>query len=91
MNDTTGAVNRCRGVLVGLAAIAVFVLRQLWLLKLGTPLMDLRTLRHRTYTVALILMSFAFMAMLGSMILLPLYLQNVRGLSALQTGLQSFG
>ena len=27
------------------------------------------------------------MAMLGSMILLPLYLQNIRGLSALQTGL----
>ena len=30
---------------------------------------------------SLILMSVAFMAMLGSMILLPLYLQNVRGLS----------
>ena len=49
--------------------------------------MDLRTLRYRTYTVALILMSVAFMAMLGSMILLPLYLQNIRELSALQTGL----
>ncbi|MET9341838.1 MFS transporter [Nonomuraea sp. NPDC003804] len=32
-------------------------------------------------------MSVSFMAMLGSMILLPLYLQNIRGLSALQTGL----
>ena len=32
-------------------------------------------------------MSVAFMAMLGSMILLPLYLQDVRGLSPLQTGL----
>ncbi|MFE3450822.1 MDR family MFS transporter [Nonomuraea sp. NPDC059194] len=74
-------------VAVGLIAIAVFVVRQLRLQKRGAPLMDLRTLRHRTYTVALILMSVSFMAMLGSMILLPLYLQNVRGLSALQTGL----
>jgi DHA2 family lincomycin resistance protein-like MFS transporter len=74
-------------VIAGLAAIAVFVYRQLSLQKLGTPLMDLRTLKHRTYTIALILMSVAFMAMLGSMILLPLYLQNIRGLSALQTGL----
>jgi MFS transporter, DHA2 family, lincomycin resistance protein len=74
-------------VVAGLAAIAVFVFRQLSLQKLGTPLLDLRTLKHRTYTVALILMSVAFMAMLGSMILLPLYLQNIRGLSALQTGL----
>ncbi|MEV5743153.1 MDR family MFS transporter [Microbispora rosea] len=71
----------------GLAAIAVFVVRQLSLQKRGVPLMDLRTLRHRTYTVALVLMSVAFMAMLGSMILLPLYLQNVRGLTPLETGL----
>jgi DHA2 family lincomycin resistance protein-like MFS transporter len=32
-------------------------------------------------------MSAAFMAFLGSMILLPLYLQNIRGLTELQTGL----
>ncbi|MER6951467.1 MDR family MFS transporter [Nonomuraea sp. NPDC000554] len=72
---------------VGLVAIAGFVVRQLSLQKRGVPLLDLRTLRHRTYTVALILMSVAFMAMLGSMILLPLYLQNLRGLSVLQSGL----
>jgi DHA2 family lincomycin resistance protein-like MFS transporter len=71
----------------GAAAIAVFVWRQLVLQRTGVPLLDLRTLRHRTFTVSLALMSVAFMAMLGSMILLPLYLQDVRGLSALQTGL----
>ncbi|WP_336216616.1 MDR family MFS transporter [Nonomuraea sp. LPB2021202275-12-8] len=74
-------------VTAGLVTIAVFVFRQLSLQKRGVPLLDLRTLRHRTYTVALIMMSVAFMAMLGSMILLPLYLQSVRGLSALETGL----
>ncbi|MFB4287302.1 MDR family MFS transporter [Nonomuraea sp. ATR24] len=74
-------------VVAGLVTIGVFVLRQLSLQKRGVPLLDLRTLRHRTYTVALIMMSVAFMAMLGSMILLPLYLQSVRGLSALETGL----
>jgi DHA2 family lincomycin resistance protein-like MFS transporter len=74
-------------VLLGLAAIAVFVHRQLVLQRADRPLLDLRTLRHRTFTVSLALMSVAFMAMLGSMILLPLYLQDVRGLNALQTGL----
>ncbi|WP_218136332.1 MDR family MFS transporter [Nonomuraea jiangxiensis] len=74
-------------VVAGLVTIAVFVVRQLSLQKRGVPLVDLRTLRHRTYTVALILMSVAVMAMLGSMVLLPLYLQNVRELSPLQTGL----
>ncbi|GAA3077080.1 MDR family MFS transporter [Streptosporangium carneum] len=71
----------------GLVAIAVFVFRQLSLQKRGTPLLDLRALRHRTYTVALILMAVACMAMLGAMILLPLYLQNVRGLIPLEAGL----
>lgn len=74
-------------VVGGLITILGFVLRQLWLQKHGVPLLDLRTLRQRTYTVSLILLSVAFMAMLGSMILLPLYLQSLRGLSALETGL----
>ncbi|NUR93184.1 MAG: multidrug efflux MFS transporter [Nonomuraea sp.] len=74
-------------VAAGALTIAVFVFRQIVLQKRGTPLMDLRTLGFRTYTVSLILMSVAFMAMLGSMILLPLYLQNIRHLSALETGL----
>ncbi|WP_216204930.1 MDR family MFS transporter [Amycolatopsis aidingensis] len=74
-------------VLAGAAAIAVFVLRQRRLQRTGVPLMDLRTLGHRTYGLSLALMAIGFLAMLGSMILLPLYLQNLRGLSPLQTGL----
>ncbi|MFF3437547.1 MDR family MFS transporter [Streptosporangium sp. NPDC002721] len=74
-------------VVAGLIAIAVFVFRQLSLQKRDVPLLDLRTLRYRTYTVALILMAVAFMAMLGSMVLLPLYLQNIRGLNTLEAGL----
>ncbi|WP_245691475.1 MDR family MFS transporter [Sinosporangium album] len=74
-------------VAVGLLLIAVFVVRQLSLQKRGVPLLDLRVLLHRTYTVGLVLMSVAFLAMLGSMILVPLYLQNVRELSALEAGL----
>ncbi|RKS70872.1 DHA2 family lincomycin resistance protein-like MFS transporter [Actinomadura pelletieri DSM 43383] len=74
-------------VLVGLATIAIFVVRQLRLQRRGTPLLDLRILRHSTYTLSLVLMSLGFMAMLGSMILLPLYLQNLRDLTPLETGL----
>lgn len=74
-------------VAAGSALIAAFVWRQLRLQRTGTPLLDLRVLLSGTYAKALILMSVAFMAMLGSMILLPLYLQNLRGLSPLATGL----
>lgn len=74
-------------IAAGGALVAAFVVRQLQLQRRDVPLMDLRTLRHRTYTVALLLMGAVFMAFLGSMILLPLYLQDLRGLSELETGL----
>ncbi|MEV4313983.1 MDR family MFS transporter [Actinocrispum sp. NPDC049592] len=74
-------------VAAGAATIAVFVVRQLRLQRSGTPLLDLRTLLNRTYRQSLVLQAIAFLAMLGSMILLPLYLQNLRGLSPLATGL----
>ncbi|MGW4371057.1 MDR family MFS transporter [Nocardia takedensis] len=74
-------------VAAGAALIAGFVFRQLRLQRVGTPLLDLRVLLSGTYSKSVALMSLAFMAMMGSMILLPLYLQNLRGLSPLATGL----
>ena len=76
-------------LLIGGAAVvlALFVWRQISLQRGGSPLLDLRTLTHPTYAKALVLMAFAFMGFLGSMLLVPLYLQDVRGLTPLQTGL----
>ncbi|TWH01864.1 DHA2 family lincomycin resistance protein-like MFS transporter [Nocardioides sp. J9] len=71
----------------GVVLIAAFAVYQLVLQRSEGPLMDLRTLKHRNFAVSLVLMSAGFMAFLGSMLLLPLYLQNLRGLSELQTGL----
>ncbi|KRA37535.1 MULTISPECIES: MDR family MFS transporter [unclassified Nocardioides] len=71
----------------GVVLIAAFAVYQLFLQRSDRPLMDLRTLKHRNFTVSLVLMSAGFMAFLGSMLLLPLYLQNLRGLTELQTGL----
>src|SRR6478672_1276741 len=72
---------------VGLLGIAAFVRRQLLLQREDKPLLDLRTLKLRVFSISLGAMSVAFMAMLGSMILLQLYLQNVRGMSPLATGM----
>lgn len=73
--------------LVGLVAMGAFTWRQLVLQRHGTPLLDLRTLSHRTFTIGLVLMVLCFMGLMGTVILLPLYLQEVRGLSSLTTGL----
>lgn len=71
----------------GVVLVAAFVVYQIVLQGRGTPLLDLRTLKIRTYAVAVLLMCAAFMAFFGAMVLLPLYLQDYRGLSTLETGL----
>jgi DHA2 family lincomycin resistance protein-like MFS transporter len=71
----------------GLVFVAGFVALQLRLQKDDRPLLDLRTLRQPTYRLALIIMACAFAGMFGSMLILPVYLQNLRDLSTLQTGL----
>ena len=72
---------------VGALGVMAFVLRQRRLARDGEPLLDLRTLRVPTYALSLLAMSLGFMALLGSMILLPLHLQEQRSLSPLTTGL----
>ena len=71
----------------GAAILAVFVWRQLVLQRSDRPLLDLRAFTHRNFTLALVLMSVAFMAFLSVLFLLPQYLQTVRHLSTLETGL----
>ena len=72
---------------VGVVGVGCFVWRQLLLQREDKPLLDLRTLKLPVFSISLGAMSVAFMAMLGSMILLQLYLQGVRGMSPLATGL----
>jgi MFS family permease len=51
------------------------------------PLLDLSILKDRTFCLANIALFIAMIAMFSAMLLLPLFLQNVRGLGAWETGL----
>jgi DHA2 family lincomycin resistance protein-like MFS transporter len=75
---------------VGALFLVAFIFRQLALQKSGYPLLDLRTFASRNFTVSVLLMASLMMALFGTIILLPIYLQNVLGLSTLQTGLLLF-
>ncbi|KKB82737.1 major facilitator transporter [Devosia limi DSM 17137] len=74
-------------LVIGIVVIGLFVLRQLALQKQDRALLDLRTLTSKNFSISVALMAIAMMAMFGAMILLPMYLQNVLGLTTLQTGL----
>lgn len=72
---------------VGIVSMAAFIGRQLLLQREDRALLDLRTFQVPTYRVSVIMMAISMMALLGTVILLPIYLQNVVGLDTLQTGL----
>lgn len=72
---------------IGLVALAVFILRQLSLQKRDAALLDLRTFTHGTFSVSIGAVAVAMMALFGTIILLPMYAQNVLGLEPLDTGL----
>lgn len=68
----------------GFAILVMFVWRQL---KSKEPLLDLRVFRYSMFSLTTLIMIAATMVMYADMMLLPLYLQNIRGYSALDTGL----
>jgi DHA2 family multidrug resistance protein-like MFS transporter len=70
-------------ILVGLTLALVFVRRQR---RLTTPLIDLRLFRVRAFSVALATYSLATFVVFGFFLFISQYLQLVRGLSSLRTG-----
>lgn len=74
-------------LLVGLAGITMFVIRQVMLASKDRALLDLRAFLHRNYTLSVSMMATSMLMLFGTIILLPIYTQNVLGLDVLQTGL----
>ncbi|MFF2277326.1 DHA2 family efflux MFS transporter permease subunit [Agromyces sp. NPDC058126] len=74
-------------IAVGVAGVAAFILRQLVLQRTDRALLDLRTFTSRNFAVSIALMTVMMAALFGTIILLPIYLQNVLGLEPLMTGL----
>ncbi|MEO8223053.1 MAG: DHA2 family efflux MFS transporter permease subunit [Specibacter sp.] len=74
-------------LVVSLVSLLAFVLLQLRLQRNDGALLDMRPFVYRQFTLALALMVMAMVALFGVIILLPMYLQNVRGLEVLNTGL----
>ncbi|MCV2393555.1 DHA2 family efflux MFS transporter permease subunit [Actinotalea sp. M2MS4P-6] len=74
-------------LVVGLIAVSLFVARQVWLQRTDGALLDLRVFASGTFTVAVVVMALSMLALFGTIILLPIYTQQVLGLDVLATGL----
>ena len=74
-------------LVIGGVGLVLFVLRQRRLQRQDRPLLDLRAFRYPMFSLSVALIMIVMMALFASAILLPMYLQGVRGFSSLQTGL----
>ncbi|GIG30367.1 MDR family MFS transporter [Cellulomonas marina] len=72
---------------VGAVAMVAFVLRQLRLQRTAEPLLDLRVLAVPNFRIGTLLMAVMMMCLFGTIILFPIYAQQVLGASTLTTGL----
>ncbi|WP_283214810.1 DHA2 family efflux MFS transporter permease subunit [Paenibacillus sp. HWE-109] len=71
-------------MLVGIVSLILFVWREL---TVKEPMIDLRVFTYNIFTLTTIVSSIINMAMFAAMILLPIYLQNIRGFTPLASGL----
>jgi DHA2 family lincomycin resistance protein-like MFS transporter len=72
---------------IGVLGLLAFGWRQTRLTRGSDPLLDLRAFRFPMFSLSLTMLCIAMVALFGVVILLPIYLQTVRGLDSLQTGL----
>ncbi|WP_307217130.1 DHA2 family efflux MFS transporter permease subunit [Paenibacillus tundrae] len=71
-------------LIIGIIALGLFTWRQL---SSAAPLLDLRAFKYNMFSLTTIISIAITMVMYADMMLLPLYLQNARGYTALESGL----
>lgn len=71
-------------LILGAVVLVIFILRQL---KLPQPILEFRVLRYPMFTLNTALGMCVFIVMIGGMLIIPLYMQNMTGHTAVESGL----
>lgn len=71
-------------LIIGVIGLAVFIWREL---TTDNKMLDLQVFKYPTFTFTLLINAIVTMALFGGMLLLPVYLQNIRGFTPMESGL----
>ncbi|AZJ22638.1 MFS transporter [Bacillus wiedmannii bv. thuringiensis] len=71
-------------LIIGVVGIAVFIWREL---TTDNKMLDLQVFKYPVFTFTLVINAIVTMALFGGMLLLPVYLQNIRGFTPIESGL----
>lgn len=69
---------------IGAVSLVWFILRQL---KLEQPILELRVLKYPMFTLNTVLGMLVFIAMIGGMLVIPMFMQNMSDFTAMESGL----
>lgn len=79
-----GSLQVLISMVIGAITLTWFILRQL---KLKEPILEFRIFKYSMFTLTTGLGMIVFIAMIGAAVVLPLFMQNMLGFTALQSGL----
>jgi DHA2 family multidrug resistance protein len=83
-----GSIEVLGTLIGGLICLAIFTFIEISLANRGgRPLVDLRLFATRSFTASCIAIVFVSVGLFGGLFIIPIYLQNLRSLSAFQAGL----
>ncbi|WP_426365680.1 MDR family MFS transporter [Mammaliicoccus lentus] len=71
-------------LIIGIVTIVIFLTRQL---KLTNPLLNIRVFKYKTFALTTVISVFTMISLIGPSLLMPMYMQDARGYSALISGL----
>lgn len=71
-------------IISGAVILTLFIIRQL---KIKKPMLEFRVFKYPVYSLSLVITMIVLMALIGAETILPLYMQNTRDFSPLDSGL----
>ncbi|MCJ1779272.1 DHA2 family efflux MFS transporter permease subunit [Mammaliicoccus sciuri] len=83
-NDGWTSLTVTLSLIIGVIFTALFVIREV---RMKNPMLDMSALKYSGFTLTTIINVIVTMSLFGGMILLPIYLQNLRGFTPLDSGL----
>lgn len=79
-----GSIQVLLSIAVGVVSLFLFIQRQS---KLKEPLLEFGVFKYRIFTLSTILSVIVFISMIGGATILPIYMQDMHGFTALESGL----
>lgn len=71
-------------IIIGIISLVIFVLRQL---KMEKPLLEIRIYKYPMFALSSVISITLSMSMFSAMILMPIYVQTIKGISPIDSGL----